>query len=63
MLKNNYKSIQLNLNKQKHKDLIEWIKYMCDVEERSINSFIINILKKENKKYVEEKGKEDKQQV
>lgn len=60
MPKDNYKSIQLNLNKKKHKDLIDWIDDMCDVEERSINSFIVSILKKELKKYVEEKSMEKK---
>ena len=45
--KDNYKSIQINLQKDKHKDLIEWLKGVCEDEERSLNSVIIHILKKE----------------
>lgn len=45
--KENYKSIQVNLLKDKHKDLIEWLNDMCEEEERSLNSVIIHMIKKE----------------
>ena len=53
--KNKYKSIQLNLLKDKHEALINWILFLSDKEEMSINSFIIRILKKE----FEQWGKEN----
>lgn len=41
--RDNYKSIQVNLLKTKHVDLIKWIEEKCDTEERSLNSLIIQI--------------------
>jgi hypothetical protein len=38
--------ISLNLVKERHKDLIEWIKKSASKEERSLSSFCILILKK-----------------
>jgi hypothetical protein len=37
--------IQLNLNKDKHKGLIEWIKSQSDQDEQSMSAFCISILK------------------
>lgn len=48
--KDNYKSIQVNLLKNKHADLIEWIEGRCKKEERSLNSLIIQILKEERER-------------
>jgi len=48
--KDKYKSIQLNLLKEKHRDLIEWLENLSDEEERSLNSIIIHILKRELKR-------------
>jgi len=45
--KDNYKSIQVNLLKNKHKDIIKWLESVCEDEERSLNSIIIHILKGE----------------
>lgn len=45
--KENYKSVQVNLLKDKHKHLIEWLDNICEDEERSLNSVIVHILKKE----------------
>ena len=45
--KDNYKSIQVNLLKNKHQSLIEWLEFKCETEERSLNSVIIQILKEE----------------
>ena len=45
--KDNYKSIQINLLKDKHAELIDWLESLSDEEERSLNSIIIHILKKE----------------
>ena len=45
-----YKSIQLNLSKARHQDLIDWLYELCDREERSINSFIIKLLKEERER-------------
>jgi len=45
--KDNYKSIQINLLKDKHSKIIEWLEQLCEEEERSLNSIIICILKKE----------------
>jgi len=45
--KDNYKSIQVNLLKDKHKELIKWLDEVCADEDRSHNSFIIQLLKKE----------------
>ena len=45
--KDNYKSIQINLLRDKHKDLINWLNKMCEDQERSLNSIIIHILKME----------------
>lgn len=57
--KDNYKSVQVNLLKDKHKELIDWLIKVCDDEERSLNSFIINLLKKEFNKDVKENGRND----
>lgn len=48
--KDNYKSIQLNIPKDKHQELIDWLYDLCDKEERSINSFIIKLLKEEKER-------------
>jgi hypothetical protein len=53
--KNNYKSIQVNLLKDKQQDLIEWLEKVCEEEGRSYNSFIIQLLKKELKARQESK--------
>lgn len=37
--------IQLNLKKDKHEDLIEWIKEQAEKKEQSLSAFCINILK------------------
>jgi hypothetical protein len=43
--KDKYKSIQLNLLRDKHSELIKWLEKLSDEEERSLNSIIIYILK------------------
>ncbi len=42
-----YQSIQVNVDKVKHKDLLEWLYKTVEEDERSINSFIVKLLKKE----------------
>ena len=37
--------IQLNLRKDKHNGLIEWIKAQADLKEQSLSAFCISILK------------------
>lgn len=54
--RDNYKSVQLNLSKKKHQAVIKWLEEKCSDEERSINSFIINLLKKEYLKDEQSKG-------
>jgi len=46
--------MSINFDKEKHKDLIEWIKLEADKEDRSISSFCITMFK-EYKKQKEEK--------
>lgn len=43
--RNNFYFIQLNLQKCKHKDLIEWIKKTANEEEQSLSSLCIKIIK------------------
>lgn len=40
-----YKSFQVNIPKEKHKDLIEWLIYRASEQETSLNSIIILALK------------------
>ncbi len=42
-----YQSIQVNVDKKKYKDLLEWLYKTVEEDDRSINSFIIKLLKKE----------------
>lgn len=49
--KDNYKSVQLNLLKDKHKELIEWLEELCQEQDRSLNSLIIQLLKKEHERW------------
>ena len=57
--KDNYKSVQVNLLKDKHKELINWLTKVCDDEERSLNSFIISLLKKEFNKHAKDNGRDN----
>ena len=43
--KDNYKSIQLNLLREKHADIIKWLEERSELEERSFNSLIIHLIK------------------
>ena len=43
--KRDYYFIQLNLQKEKHKDLIEWIKNMAAKNEQSLSALCIKIIK------------------
>jgi len=45
-LKKNFYFISLNLIKDKHEDLIEWIKQQSSINEQSLSAFCISILKK-----------------
>ena len=45
--KERYKSIQINLSLEKHKELIEWLDSKADEEETSYNSVVIRALKNE----------------
>jgi hypothetical protein len=45
--KERYKSIQINLSLEKHKELIEWLDDKADEEETSYNSVVIRALKNE----------------
>ena len=58
--KENYKSVQVNLLKDKHKNLIDWLASVCEDEERSLNSVIIRIIKKEYNRHAKEKSMEKK---
>ena len=44
--KDKYRSIQLNLLKDREKDLIEWLEEMSAQEERSLNFIIKQLIKK-----------------
>ena len=44
--KENLYFISLNLMKDKHKDLIEWIKQQSSNNEQSLSAFCISIIKK-----------------
>lgn len=57
--KDNYKSIQVNLLRDKHEDLIKWLDDKCNKEERSLNSVIIQILKEERERYVKDQGMQE----
>lgn len=48
--KNSLYFIQLNLQKEKHKELIEWIKKQADLNEQSLSAFCISILKEYKEK-------------
>lgn len=43
--KDNYKSVQLNLLRNKHSAIIEWLEKRRDREERSLNSLILQLIK------------------
>lgn len=45
-----YQSIQLNVSKEKNSDLIEWLYEESKKEDRSLNLFIIRVLKEERKR-------------
>ena len=55
--KDNYRSIQVNLLKDKHKQIIEWLDQKCDEQERSLNSFILQLIKEEYNRDVKEKDR------
>ena len=38
-------TISLNFDREKHKDLIEWLKSLADEEEHSLSSLCIRLLK------------------
>ena len=42
-----YKSIQVNLSWDKHKDIIEWLINKANEDETSLNSIVIRAIKKE----------------
>jgi hypothetical protein len=42
--KEKYRSIQLNVDKEKYADLLEWLEYRAENEERSFNYLIIKAL-------------------
>ena len=44
---NKYKSIQVNLSIEKHKEIIEWLINKAEEDETSLNSIIIRALKRE----------------
>ena len=46
MARDRFYFITLNFIKEKHKDLIEWVKREADDREMSLSSFCISILKK-----------------
>lgn len=52
--KERYKSVQVNLLLDKHKDMIEWLIKKAEEDETSLNSVIIRALKKEYLKDVGE---------
>ena len=43
--KDNYKSIQLNLLRNRHSTIIEWLEKRRECEERSFNSLILQLIK------------------
>lgn len=55
MRRDKFYFISLNFIKDKHKDLIEWIKSQADEQESSISSFCINLMKKEYRRYLDDK--------
>jgi hypothetical protein len=50
--------IQLNLQKEKHKGLIEWIKEQAEINEQSLSAFCISVLKAQ---YTEDEHDGDKE--
>ena len=58
MSNNKYKSIHLNVPRKKFKDLITWLEERSVEEDRTLNSFIIRLLKKEYDRYEEKQDEE-----
>lgn len=50
-------TISLNLDREKHRHLIEWLKRLADDEEHSLSSLCINLLKSCYKEMCNENGK------
>ena len=46
--KDNY-LITVNLNRERHKDLIEWLKLLAEEEEQSMSSLCVKLLKQSMK--------------
>ena len=54
MKRDKFYFISINLLRDKHKELIAWIKEQADEQESSISSFCINLMKKEYRRSHEE---------
>ena len=48
--------ISLNLHREKHKELIEWLKTLADEEEQSLSSLCIKLLKLYKKEHCDGTG-------
>ena len=46
-----YQSVQININKESDKCFLEWLYESAQLDGRSLNSFILRILKKEFEKH------------
>lgn len=57
MARNKFTFISLNMIKDKHDDLIKWIKEESFEREMSMSAFCISILKKEYKRLIDEKNR------
>ena len=53
--KDDYRSIQLNISKQKYQEMIDWLDVIIVEENRSLNSYIVSLLLKEFKRWQNEK--------
>lgn len=53
--KGKYRSIQINIPIEKNKELIEWLDDTVDEQNRSLNSYIVFLLKEEFRRCREEK--------
>lgn len=49
--KEKYWFVTLNMLRDKHRDIIDWVREQADLQDRSISSYVIQILKE---KYEEE---------
>jgi len=56
MTKDNFYVMAVNFDREKHKDLVEWLKKQAEENDRSLSSFCISIFKEYRKQKEDENG-------